>query len=209
MHPAYRTGWRKPGFVAILFLLGVPLIATAQSRTAQVMVLKDPTPREPDLDKRFKSATPPAKPDASRLAAYNQQRLQLIGKASAHVSALAAALESSLAEHKEGTPFVHEIQFARALEELAGNIYSAMTTPTVRPAERVAGANVTDAGTASEAAQKHPELLAASRELVLESQGLQAEVGKSTADTLPVGVIIKSAKVREEARAIKERLQEP
>ncbi len=209
MHPACRSICAKCVFAAVLMLWGTALMATGQSRTAQVLVLKDPTPREPDLDKRFKTATPPALTDTARLAAYNQQRLKLLGQASAHVSALAAALESSLAGHREGTPFTREVQFARAMEELAGNMYSSLAATTARPANRSAAAASSAAGIVPGTnPEKDAELLAASRELTVQAHELQAEVSKSTADTLPVGVVVKTARVREEARALKDRLQE-
>lgn len=202
---ALNRKWRRLLCMAALGILSAankPLIA--QSRTAQVMVLPDPTPREPDLEKRFKTSPPPPTADpVSRLAAYNRQRFQLVGQASAHMHSLATALQASVGQPQRAALLVQEAQVAEAIETLAANVYGAMASvPSQAPAKKEEGPSVTSA-IAAEAAPLDAE----AKQLTALTGALQAEVNRSSADALDVGVLIKSAQVRTLAHSLKQRLQ--
>lgn len=178
-----------------------PLLA--QSRTAQVMILPDPTPREPDLEKRFNTSPAPFAANPARVAAYNRQRFQLIGQASAHLRSMANALQVSVAQHGEATALPQETQLAGAIEALATNVYTAMLPSPSRPA----GKTDKDPSAETIGTSEAPRLLADTRRLSALTEALETEVNKSSADTLAVGIVIKSAQVKELAHSLKERLQ--
>lgn len=191
-------------WIAALCIVGIPnKLVSAQSRTAQVMILPDPTPREPDLEKRFKTSSPAPGPDgAARLAAYNRQRFQLIGQASAHMHSLATVLQAAVAQHREASSLPQEARLAGAIESLAGNVYTAMAiTPSQASPKKEEGASAVP--TNVEPAQLDAE----AKQLAAMTEALQAEVSRSSADALAVGVLIKSAQVKDLAHNLKLQLQ--
>ena len=197
---------RRPYLIGRLVVLGACLVGTgsladAQDRKSQMIVIPNPTPREPDLDKRFASTTPPAKLDAARFAAFNQQRYRLLVQATSHLSTLATVLQNSLIKRQGGSPLTQEERMAGSIEELATNVYSSMAVTATHTA-----AASPDTGSQGHTMQQ-ALLTADAQELVGLTQALQMEVGRSTADTLPAGVLIKSARVRDLAHVLKEQMQ--
>lgn len=201
---AYGQRWRCGVWVTATCILGVfPHVLLSQSRTAQVLVLPNPTPREPDLEKRFNTKSSPALSDSARVAAYNRQRFELIGRASAHIQSLSSALRNSIAQHNPGTTIAQEEQVAGAIESLAANVYAATASESPKPGAKTAREPLTGADSRTEGER----LSAQAKQLDALAQALQTEVSKSTADTLAVGVLTKSAEVRDLAHTLKQRLQ--
>lgn len=174
---------------------------SAQDRPSQVIVLKDPTPREPDLQKRFPTKAAPA--DPALLANYNRQRLQLTQRASAHMRTLATALQSALTQKQVAARLSQEASVAEAIETLAGNVNTAMGSASA-PAH-IRKSSDLPAATDSPAP---PEDLAVEMEhLAALTSALQADVSRSSVDTIQAGVLIKSAQIQRLAHDMKLRLQ--
>lgn len=206
---ASRRRWQQ-ALQIVVFCSPCTTIAMAQSRTAQVMILPDPTPREPDLEKRFKTSAPPSPgKDPARVTAFNQQRLQLIGRASTHLRSLAALLQRSVAQHPSGASLAPEAQVAGAIETLAGNVYTAMATPGSSGSSGTSGKASVNAAAAYSQPAEVPDLTAATRHLAELTEALETEVSKSSVDTLSVGVLVKSAQVRDLAHTLKTRMEQP
>ncbi len=186
-----------------LMCIGPPTSLPAQSRTPQVLVLKDPTPREPDLEKKFAVKTPPGALEPARLAAYNQQRFKLIGQASVQMHSLATVLEASLERQQDATVVSEEARLAETIETLAGNVHAALSiSPAQHPAKTPKGpSSATSEDERKSAAQSE------AKQLLARTEDLQAEVNKSSADTLAVGVLLKSAQVKELADTLRQHLR--
>ena len=175
----------------------------AQERTSQVLILKDPTPREPDLDKRFTTTSPPLTVSPAQIAAYNRQRFQLIGQASVHLHSLATALLASVEQQRETASAPQEAQLAGAIETLAENVSTAMATSPSRPSAKKAKAPADTASSSKQSAELTTEV----KRLVTLTEALQVEVRRSGVDTLSLGVLIKSAQIKELAHSLKQRFQ--
>lgn len=203
MHPSagkcYRNLW-----IAVFFIVSFSnRLLPAQCRTSQVLVLKDPTPREPDLEKRFKTTPTSNVANPRKIANYNQQRFQLIGKASVQMHSLAQVLQASVAQQRTVNTSSQEAQIAGAIEMLAANVYTALATSSPRSLAKTHE----DSSIAKDDRAQAAQLNSDTKQLEALTNALQAEVSKSSADTLPVGVLIRSSQVRELARSLKQRLQ--
>ena len=200
MHPSAGKCYRSLWIAAFFIVSFSNRLSPAQCRTSQVLVLKDPTPREPDLEKRFKTTPASNVPNPRKIADYNRQRFQLIGKASEQMHSLAQVLQASVAQQRTATTGSQEVQIAGAIETLAANVYTALATSSPRAlAKTHEGSSV--------ATDDRAQISSDTRQLEALTNALQSEVSKSSADTLPVGVLIRSSQVRELARSLKERLQ--
>lgn len=195
----HRSLW-----IVAFFILSFPnSLLPAQCRTSQVLVLKDPTPREPDLEKRFRTTPTSNVPNTRKIANYNRQRFQLIGKASEQMHSLAQVLQASVVQPRTVTTGSQEAQIAGAIETLASNVYTALATSSPRSLAKGHESLPVAIDDRAQAAQ----LSSDTKQLEVLTNALQSEVSKSSADTLPVGILIRSAQVRELARSLKQRLQ--
>ena len=178
----------------------------AQDRTAQVLILKDPTPREPDLEKRFKTSQTPFVATPAQIASYNQQRLQLIGQASKHMYLLAKSLQAAVEQPQAPTTLAQEAQIAATIETSAANIYQAMASSREQPQKKPGNFQ-----TSVEKKVRETQLTLDTKEdaekLTTLTEALQNEVSRSTPEILAVGVLIKSAQVNELARSLKLQFQ--
>ena len=203
MHPSTGKCYRSLWIAAFFIVSFSNRLLPAQCRTSQVLVLTDPTPREPDLEKRFKTTPASNVADPRKIANYNRQRFQLIGKASEQMRSLAQVLQASVAQQQTATKGSQEAQIAGAIETLAANVYTALATSSPRSLTKTHEGSSVATDDRAQAAQ----LSSDTKQLEALTNALQSEVSKSSADTLPVGVLIRSAQVRELARSLKERLQ--
>jgi len=186
-------------------------IAAAQGSKSQVVMLPDPTPRQPDLEQKYSQPTVSVTAADHAAIVLNEQRQALIIRASNQLGTLAAVLNDGILKHDKGTSLAPEVQIADLIEKLAKNVNASIKfagepgTPgrasksdpakTSTPAASVAG-DPPEAQLRQQAAQ-----------LVVMVQELQAEVGKTNRDTLSVGVLAKSAEVERAAKSLKERMK--
>lgn len=187
-------------------------VAAAQGDKSQVVMLPDPTPRQPDLELKY------SKPAASGTAAdhaavvLNEQRQALIIRASNQLALLAAALNDGIQKHEKGTSLAPEVQVADLIEKLAKNVNTSIklagepaTTPHASKSDPAKTNTVHAASVAGDAPDA--QLKEQAGQLVVIVQELQAEVGKTNRDTLSVGALAKSAEVERAAKSLKERMK--
>lgn len=182
------------------------------SRSASVLVLKDPTPRPLDLDKVYAppggnpAGNPAVSPKAKKPESLYEQKKALMVRASVQIAALASTLDNAVHTKPLAASRAQEIQVAGLIELLAGNIHSSMVPP---PSPKngaaqqqgipvVAGPPDTSAPLTSETAQ-----------LVSLAKELQDGVEKLSPETLSLGVIAKSSEVLQLAHTLKQRLDAP
>jgi hypothetical protein len=186
-------------------------VAAAQGDKSQVVMLPDPTPRQPDLEQKYRQ--PGVSSTAAEHAAMllNQQRQALIIRASNQLTSLAATLNDGILKHEKGTSLGPEIQVADLMEKLAKNVNTSIRiagepATTGRPSKsdpaRTNAAATSVAGDGPEAQLKQQ-----AGQLVVLVQELQAEVAKTNRDTLSVGVLARSAEVERAAKSLKERMK--
>jgi len=200
----------KPALKVVCAVLAVagfavmPAKAMAQGSSAELSsMLKDPAPRQPDLEKMYGNPTDPVKPDTSkRMAEYNRRRFELIARTSAQVAVLAETLQKSLAQPQSDAVLAQEAQVAAAVEQLAGNVHTVMLPngPASGREEATGKANLPEGAENLEQMRSKADALAAV------AKDLHAEVDKSGADTLSIGVLTKSAQVRDIAHDLKVRM---
>lgn len=105
--------------------------ATAQTNTNQQIILKDPTPREVDLEKKLGVAGAQPRPEASgkALAEYNRRRQELVARASTEVYRLAQTLHTAMPGHRPRSSWRSEREVLAAIHSLAVNIRAALGAP--------------------------------------------------------------------------------
>jgi hypothetical protein len=186
-------------------------VAAAQGDKSQVVMLPDPTPRQPDLELKY------SKPAVSGTAAdhaavvLNEQRQALIIRASNQLALLAAALNDGILKHEKGTSLAAEVQVADLIEKLAKNVNTSIklagepaTTGRVSKAD---SAKTNTAATSVAGDGLEAQLKQQAGQLVVIVQELQAEIAKTNRDTLSVGALAKSAEVERAAKSLKERMK--
>ena len=183
---------------AVLVVAGFAVMsakAMAQANSAELSsMLKDPAPRPPDLEKIYGRPTDPVKPDTSKqVAEYNRRRFELIARTSVEVVVLAETLQKSLAQPQSDAVLAQEAQVAAAVEQLAGNIHMVLL-PDGLASRREEG---TIKAKLPEGAEDVGQMRSRADALAAVAKDLHAEVDKSGADTLSIGVLTKSAQVRD------------
>ena len=185
--------------------------AVAQGSKSQVVMLPDPTPRQPDLEQKY--SQPAVSSTAADHAAMvlNEQRQALIIRASNQLASLAAVLNDGIQKHEKGTSLAPEVQIADLMEKLAKNVNSSIKLAgepaTAGRASKSDPAKTSTPATAVAGDTPEAQLKQQAGQLVVIVQELQAEVGKTNRDTLSVGVLAKSAEVERAAKSIKERMK--
>jgi hypothetical protein len=184
--------------------------AAAQGNKSQVVMLPDPTPRQPDLEQKYNQ--PAASGTAADHAAMvlNEQRQALIIRASNQLALLAAALNDGILKHEQGTSLAPEVQIAELIEKLAKNVNTSLKlafgSATAR-ASKSAKTETSVAATSVPGGAPEAQLKQDAGKLLAVVQELQAEVGKTNQDTLSVGVLAKSAEAERAARSLKDRMK--
>jgi hypothetical protein len=187
-------------------------VARAQENKSQVVMLPDPTPRQPDLEKKY--SQPAVSGTAADHAAMvlNEQRQALILRASNQLVSLAAALNDGIVKHEKGTSLAPEVQVADLMERLAKNVNTSIKLSGEPATGRVsksdsARTNTSGAITSVAGDGLEAQLKEQAGQLVIKVQELQAEVSKTNQDMLSMGVLAKSAEVERAAKSLKERMK--
>ena len=189
--------------VAGFAVMSAKAMAQENSVSPLSLPLKDPTPRQPDLEKIYGKPTDPVKPDTSKqVAEYNRRRFELIARASVQVAVLAETLQKSLAQPQSDAVLAQEAQVAAAVEQLAGDIHMVLL-PDGLASRREEG---TMKAKLPEGAEDLEQMRSRADALAAVAKDLHAEVDKSGADTLSIGVLTKSAQVRDIAHDLEVRL---
>ena len=192
-------------------LAALGTFAVAQGSKSQVVMLPDPTPRQPDLEQKY--SQPAVNSTAADHAAMvlNEQRQALIIRASNQLASLAAELNDGIQKHEKGTSLAPEVQIAELMEKLAKNVNTSIKLAgepaTAGRALKSDPAKTTTPATAVAGDTPEAQLKQQARQLLVVAQELQAEVGKTNRDTLSVGVLAKSAEVERAAKSLKERMK--
>jgi hypothetical protein len=199
--------------VGMTALVAFGTVAAAQGNKSQVVMLPDPTPRQPDLEQKYSQPAVSGTAADHAAVVLNQQRHALIARASNQLVSLAAVLNDGILKHEKGTSLAAELQIADLIEKLAKNMNAAIKLGG-QPASagRVSKSDPakTDASSAtSSLSGEAPEtqLRQDAGKLVFVVGELQAEVGKTDQDTLSLGIVAKSAEVERVARSLKERMK--
>ncbi|HEY5331300.1 MAG TPA: hypothetical protein VIJ79_15570 [Acidobacteriaceae bacterium] len=200
----------KPASKAVCAVLAVAGFAVMsakamaqQNSACLARMLTDPAPRPPDLEKMYGKPTDPVKPDTSKqVAEYNRRRFELIARTSVEVAVLAETLQKSLAQPQSDAVLAQEAQVAAAVEQLAGNIHMVLL-PDGLASRREEG---TMKAKLPEGAEDLEQMRSRADALAEVAKDLHAEVDKSGADTLSIGVLTKSAQVRDIAHDLKVRM---
>lgn len=203
---------RRPGMplvcaaCALAGLAATPVEATAQdNHGGTIVILKDPTPRPPDLEKIYgKPADGDESAAARKVKQYDQQRFALISHASGQVESLAETLQKAMAQEQSDAVLTQEAKVAAAIEVLAADVHMALQNEPEKSSKRDEKLKPTHKPqTAAELAQLR------SRVDVLKAlaDGMHDEVAKSGPDTLPIGVLTKSVQIRDMARELKLRMR--
>ena len=186
-------------------------VAVAQGSKSQVVMLPDPTPRQPDLEQKY--SQPAVSSTAADHAAMvlNEQRQALIIRASNQLATLAAVLNDGIQKHEKGTSLAPEVQIADLMEKLAKNVNSSIKLAgepaTTGRTPKSDSAKISTPATSVAGDTLEAQLKQQAGQLVVIVQELQAEVGKTNRDTLSVGVLAKSAEVERAAKSLKERMK--
>ena len=205
------TRMLQPVFKALYALCCLAGLALRNQAKAQdnhaspVLILKDPTPRSPDLSKVYgKPADPAATPTSLQVANYNRRRFALIAHASNEIATLAKTLQKALAEEQSEAMLRQEAEVSSAIATLAGDVHMAVVPRGRGQAKERVGADkrAIEAG-AADGAQVRSKV----DTLVTLAEGMHTEVDKSEPDTLSVGVFTKSQQVRDLAHELTLRLQ--
>ncbi len=185
---------------------GTDAVQAQNSRPVTMLVLKDPTPRPPDLDKMYGTASTPAVNASPALqTSYFQQRQSLVTRASHQLTALAITLDRAVGGQVTEAARAQEIQVAGLIEQLAGNVRTAMA-PSPAGGGKDAARTVPGGGRAAGAPDASVPLSTETAELVTVAKELEEDVDKTTPDTLPVGVLLKSSRAMALAHAVKQRI---
>ena len=194
---------------AMTALAAFGTVAAAQGKS-QVVMLPDPTPRQPDLEQKYSQPAPNGTAADHAALVLNEQRQALIIRASNQLASLAAALNDGILKHAQGTSLAAEIQIADLIEKLAKNVNTsvklAVGSATAR-APKPAKPETSAAATSVSGGTPEAQLKLDAGKLLAVVQELQAEVGKTNQNTLSVAVLAKSAEAERAARSLKDRMK--
>jgi hypothetical protein len=199
--------------VGMTTLAAFGTVAAAQGNKSQVVMLPDPTPRQPDLEQKYSQPAVIGTAADHAAMVLNEQRHALIIRASTQLASLAAVLNNGILKHEKGTSLAPELQIADLIEKLAKNMNAAIKLDGQPASAGRASKSDPAKRDASSAANSLPgegpeaQLRQDAGKLVFVVQELQAEVGKTDQDTLSLGVLAKSAEVERVARSLKERMK--
>jgi hypothetical protein len=196
---------------AMTTLAAFGTIAAAQGSKSQVVMLPDPTPRQPDLEKKYSQPVVSGTAADHAAIVLNEQRQALIIRASNQLASLAVVLNDGILKHDRGTSLAPEVQIADLIEKLAKNVNASIKlageSATSARASKPDLAKTSTPAASSAGDAPEAQLRQQAAELVVIVQELQAEVGKTNRDTLSVGVLAKSAEVERAAKSLKERMK--
>jgi hypothetical protein len=197
--------------VGMTTLAAFGTVAAAQGNKSQVVMLPDPTPRQPDLEQKYSQPSVSGTTADHAAIVLNQQRQALIVRASNQLVSLAAALNDGILKHEQGTSLAPEVQIADLIEKLAKNVNTSVKlaggSATAARASKPAKTETSVAATSVFGSTPEAQLKQDAGKLLAVVQELQAEVGKTNPDTLSVGVLAKSAEAERVARSLKDRMK--
>ena len=192
-------------------LAGFGTFAMAQGSKSQVVMLPDPTPRQPDLEQKYSQPVVTSTAADHAAMVLNEQRQALIIRASSQLASLAAILNDGIQKHEKGTSLAPEVQIAELMEKLAKNVNTSIKLAgepaTAGHASKSDPAKTSTPATSVAGDTLEAQLKQQAGQLVVIVQELQAEVNKTNRDTLSVGVLAKSAEVERAAKSLKERMK--
>ncbi len=192
-------------------LAGFGTFAVAQGSKSQVVMLPDPTPRQPDLEQKYSQPVVTSTAADHAAMVLNEQRQALIIRASNQLASLAAMLNDGIQKHEKGTSLAPEVQIADLMEKLAKNVNTSIKLAgepaTIGHASKSDPAKTSTPATSVAENTLEAQLKQQAGQLVVIVQELQAEVSKTNRDTLSVGVLAKSAEVERAAKSLKERMK--
>ncbi len=192
-------------------LAGFGTFAVAQGSKSQVVMLPDPTPRQPDLEQKYSQPVVTSTAADHAAMVLNEQRQALIIRASNQLASLAAMLNDGIQKHEKGTSLAPEVQIADLMEKLAKNVNTSIKLAgepaTTGHASKSDPAKTSTPATSVAENTLEAQLKQQAGQLVVIVQELQAEVSKTNRDTLSVGVLAKSAEVERAAKSLKERMK--
>jgi hypothetical protein len=201
--------------LARLTLVGMTTLAAfgtaaAAQGKSQVVMLPDPTPRQPDLEQKYSQPAPSGTAADHAAMVLNEQRQALIIRASNQLALLAAALNDGILKHEQGASLAPEVQLADLIEKLAKNVNTSVKLAVGSATARAPKAVKTEtsvAATSVSGGTPEAQLKLDAGKLLAVVQELQAEVGKTNQDTLSIGVLAKSAEAERAAKSLKERMK--
>jgi hypothetical protein len=196
--------------LAMTTLAAFGTVAAAQGSKSQVVMLPDPTPREPDLEQKYSQPVVSSTAADHAAMVLNEQRQALIIRASKQLALLAAALNDGILKHEKGTSLAAEVQVADLMEKLAKNVNTSIKLagdPATTGRSSKSDSATANTSHAASSIDGDAQLKQQAGRLVVIVQELQAEVAKTNRDTLSVGVLAKSAEVERAARSLKERMK--
>lgn len=182
----------------------LPSVALPQASTNQRVILKDPTPREPDLEKKLGLAPIPERQraDSASLAEYNRRRQELVARAAGQVLQLANTLHTAVAEHTSKASWNPELEVVAAIQTLALHIRVALTPPSSKAqVVRDGKAELAPASTGPSS----PEF--SSEENAAKLLKLAADLKEDAAHTGPDVVALRSIRDAEQIASLASRLQ--
>ena len=200
-------------FAAAIFFAACRLVHAQDSQQHQQGIfLKDPTPREPDLEQKYAVNPNTVGMVDHASITLNAERQALIAHASKDLATLAAALKGSLATHAQGS-YAPEVQVATLMESLAKNINGALRAGTANmhsPAAARQEEDATKDTTAASAGTPEARRLGLERSsarLVVLTQQLQTDVTGSGTNTLSFTALTHSAEIEILAKNLKQKLK--
>ncbi len=203
---------RKRWLVAALLLAGCRLASGQNTNQQQGVFLKNPTPREPDLEQKYAVNTNSVGTVDHASVVLDSERQMLIAHASKDLATLASTLKVSLEKHAQGS-YAAEVQVATLMETLAKNINGALragTPDTHLPAaakqEEEAVEKAALANARAEDARRM-RLETASERLVVLTQELQTDVTTINMNTLSTTALTRSAEIEVLAKNLKQHLK--
>jgi hypothetical protein len=195
---------------AMTALAALGTFAAAQGSKSQVVMLPDPTPREPDLEQKYSQPAVSGTATDHAAMVLNEQRQALIIRASNQLASLAAALNDGILKHEKGASLAAEVQVADLIEKLAKNVNTSIKLagePAISGRASKSDSATSKTAHAASSVDGEAQLKQQAGQLVVIVQELQAEVAKTNRDTLSVGVVAKSAEVERAAKSLKERMK--
>lgn len=195
-------------------LLAACALAPAQNTTQQQGIyLKDPTPREPDLEQKYDVNGANVGVTDHTALVFSTERQQLIAHASKNLASLATSLKFGVDTHKTGSPMDAEEQIASLIEKLAKNINAALKAGSEGTHTVHTSSDPQSKSSLPEDHQYSPEeerqllLQADTARLVILTHQLQDEVSLTGRTTLSVGALTRSAEIEGLAKDLKQRLK--
>ena len=198
--------------VAAVLFAACRLAAAQGTNQQQGVFLKDPTPREPDLEQKYAvNPTSVGIVDHASIMLDAERRI-LITHASKDLATLASALKGSIEKHGRGS-YAPEAQVATLMESLAKNINSALRAGTADMHVPAAAKQDEDSVEKAAPPSISPEearrvrLETTSERLVVLTQELQTDVTASGTNTLSANALAHSAEIEVLARNLKQHLK--